>query len=82
MTIDRMAWAMVGIMQIFALAILGIALAGVHFTWWGILGGTLVVVAMLVGVVWLSRQQNREPHAPVKRQAPRGSTVFQVKKPK
>lgn len=60
MTIERMAWAMVGIMQIFALAILAIALAGVRITWWGILGGTLVVVAMTIGVVWLSRQDSHK----------------------
>ena len=67
MTIERMAWAMVGIMQIFALAILAIALAGFHITWWGILGGALIAVAMTIGVVRLSRQG---AHAPDKKPKP------------
>ncbi|MEZ4663000.1 MAG: hypothetical protein R2911_36085 [Caldilineaceae bacterium] len=87
MTIDRMAWAMVGIIQIFALVILGIALAGVHITWWGILGGALVAVAMIIGIVLLSRRHNAEhnntqPNIKAKVHSPRGSTAFRTKKTK
>lgn len=67
MTIERMAWAMAGIMQIFALSILCFALFGFRITWWGIVGGALVAIAMTVGVVRLARQKNREDNERVTR---------------